>query len=654
MRKKGVLFSVMLLVITLIALTTLAVILMNQQAQIERAVGERQFELISATERGEMALNYLDLAVSFLANDAIQNISKTGGFSGETDCGEYRDVNMWNCQENETYGSFPMHSDVESSFIDFVEPELDSYLRNYEREVFPPGNYIFSVSKKGVIRGETLNPMIIHNKSFEVSFQAEPESDKNRIVWHWPPGQGGERFSGLAENFASRYSDLPYVRGGVTPYPYHVATKEKEQGNAVLEGAYIPRTQPGFDCSGFVWWTLRHMSIDVDRKTAHGFYHWAQETGEVVCDSNKNNDCWSSLEEIKEHAEPGDLFFIDPCLDNTERDVCHIAIYAGDGKIVDSSGPSDGVAVRELPPGYLPGNRWETVAIYRPNFSGLDTFDMENGDEQDVEEERIQEIEPEEQDSDFLYDDSQRESGFRYLVKPSFSIDTNYNFSVYGELRRQSLGFIENVQDCEDTKSVEDCVDELIVDVGGRDFDWFRNCTDKETLFRYRFEDVLRGCFESDCENCYCNLTLPENDLFEDFEYEFFISGNLTAEEMVLPFGEDGSENEEIETTGERKLLLAYFDEDGELVFDESEGYPFVADYDGSGQGYLELIDTEDSGSSFWNLLSGLLGRFFSGSDDELIKNIYFIKKDGKTALIGEEDLNELIAKKEDEAEEES
>ncbi len=673
MRKKGVFFSVMLLVITLISLTTLAVILMNKQAQVDRPVGERQIDLIGASERTERAFNYLDLAVSLSSKEAIHNISSGGGFITQTNCGEYRGVNMWNCRENETYGSFPMFSDVENSVINYVEPKLDVYLRNYRHEVFPPGNYIFSVSRQGLISGKALSPMVIHNKSFVSSFMADPESDRNRIVWDWPQGEGGERLSGVAEDFARRYSDLPYVLGGISPYPYHVTKEEKEKGNPVFEGAYIPSSypresgrggqsiQPGFDCSGFVWWSLRHMSIDVNRKTADGFYNWAQENGEVVCDSNNHNDCFESIEEIKENAKPGDLFFIDPCPDNPGRQVCHIAIYIGDGKIVDSSGARDGLAAREIPPGYLPGNRWETVAIYRPDYYELDNFEFKSSGSTDyIDGEEIidDSLEIEEGEAEYLaYDGPEKESGFRYLVKPSFNVDTGYNFSVYDNLRRQSLDFIEDVQNCEEKEEemrVEECVDELIVDVGGEDFDWSRNCTDKETMFRHRLEDVLRGCFESDCESCYCNLTLPENEIFDGLEYEFFISTNILSEEIVLPF-EEGDEEieeefEEKQLIPEEMVLFAYFDDEDELEFEESEGYPFIVNYDNTGKGAIEPIE---NGDGFFARIIGFFSDLLFGSDDDSINNIYFIKKEGKTAMIGEEDLNELISKKEEESEEE-
>ena len=536
MNKKGAFFSVFVFFVTFVTLISLAVILFNKQSSIEMEIGERQFEILESFERGEMALYYIDSSAKISAERAFFETAGGGGFDENSICGKYRNVTMWNCEEYEWGGSFPSISGVKDSYALRMEALLEKYLAFYSLDIIPSGNYFYSVSDDGSIEGHALSPLSIFSGDFHMSTISSPE--ENEINYDWI--DGGEFLSQQAKQQAMKYSSLPYMWGGISPYPYHVTISEKEKGNPVFQGAYVPRripsgteragqpVQPGFDCSGFVWWNLRHMGLDVGRMTASSYYKWARDNGESVCDSNQGGEaCWEEVDVLEENLKEGDLLFIDPCDSDPSRVVCHIGVYVGGGKIADSSG-GRGTSVRDIPDSYLPGNSREIVAVYRLDFDNIDRID---DDAEYVEQQ------------DFVYDPPSNKKDFVYSVDPSFSVDPGYDIEVYSKLRRDSLEFLEWVQNCQGIHGVENCVNNFVenhLNRGAEDnLKWSRDCADSETLFRHRFEDEMRSCFDAESNNCYCNITLPVDDIFDGLEYKFAIDSNPYAEEMVYHYVEE-------------------------------------------------------------------------------------------------------------------
>ncbi len=552
MNKKGVFFSVFVFVITLIALISLAAILSAKHSEIEKSIGERQMEILRTAERAEETLHYVDMAASFSAERAIFKAAKKGGFKSESLCGHYRNFTSWNCEEYEKGGSFPTHSEVKESVKNYMEPELENYLVNYDVEILPNNNYFISISDEMIVEGHASTPFIIFSSEFYESIRANPEDDK--IIYDWKNNEGGEILSQVATEYAVKYSSLPYMWGGMSPYPYSVTMEQKEKDNPVFQGVYIPEKipsgtkragqpiQPGFDCSGFVWWNLRNMGIDVNRMNAHGYYHWAQNKGEMVCDSKNGKPCPKEIESLDSELKEGDLLFIDPCTSERTRDVCHVAIYTGNGKIAESLG-GEGLELRNIPSNYLPGNNKEIVAAYRLDFSNLERYDEDSKPKKDSD--KIV-------DEEIHYDPPSNKKETIYSIMPSFTIDTNYSLSVYDKLRRTSLDFISSVEECErGFNDVETCVDtvferEIREKTKKEGIVWSRNCTNITTTYRHMFEDELRSCFDSAANNCYCNLTIPEDKMFEDFEYKFEIKKSPFAEEIVIPYSTEKKEMDEL------------------------------------------------------------------------------------------------------------
>jgi peptidoglycan DL-endopeptidase CwlO len=117
--------------------------------------------------------------------------------------------------------------------------------------------------------------------------------------------------------FASTYAGVRYVAGGRSP-------------------------QTGWDCAGFTQWVAKQYGIDIPDVS------WQQiKTGTAVSDLSQ--------------AKPGDLlFFHEPGghhHDPSSLGVNHVAIYLGDGKMVEAANPRAGTRIGPVDTQHLVGIR---------------------------------------------------------------------------------------------------------------------------------------------------------------------------------------------------------------------------------------------------------------------------------------------------------
>lgn len=118
-------------------------------------------------------------------------------------------------------------------------------------------------------------------------------------------------------SFASKYAGVRYVAGGRSP-------------------------QTGWDCAGFTQWVAKQYGIDIPDVS------WQQiKTGTAVSDLSQ--------------AKPGDLlFFHEPGghhHDPSPLGVNHVAIYLGDGKMVEAANPRAGTRIGPVDTKHLVGIR---------------------------------------------------------------------------------------------------------------------------------------------------------------------------------------------------------------------------------------------------------------------------------------------------------
>ncbi|AQQ53462.1 C40 family peptidase [Planococcus lenghuensis] len=91
-------------------------------------------------------------------------------------------------------------------------------------------------------------------------------------------------------SIAKQYAGVPYVWGGSSP--------------------------AGFDCSGFIYYTLNKAGHDIGRTNAQGYYNMADKVS---------------------NPQPGDLVFF---AGTYKAGISHIGIYLGNGKMISANGGS--------------------------------------------------------------------------------------------------------------------------------------------------------------------------------------------------------------------------------------------------------------------------------------------------------------------------
>lgn len=97
--------------------------------------------------------------------------------------------------------------------------------------------------------------------------------------------------------------------------------------------------QPGgWDCSGFVYFVAQKAGMTDVPMGSHEQYNWAAQNGKLNTDPNSINS-----------LQPGDLIFFDTGFSSRGgNNASHVAIYLGDGKIIDAANPNDGTRIIDL------------------------------------------------------------------------------------------------------------------------------------------------------------------------------------------------------------------------------------------------------------------------------------------------------------------
>ena len=103
---------------------------------------------------------------------------------------------------------------------------------------------------------------------------------------------------------AQQYQNYPYTRGGQSP-------------------------QKGFDPSGFVYWCLREMGLDVKHRTSAGY---------------SEEEKWQKITRLSE-LEPGDLLFFKTGDNENINCVC---IYLGNNRMIYPSTSKQAIIVAEI------------------------------------------------------------------------------------------------------------------------------------------------------------------------------------------------------------------------------------------------------------------------------------------------------------------
>jgi len=526
MTKKASLFSWALVFVGLIILTSAMVIMIEKKNRFVDdeglfTIGSKQYKLLGMYQKGENALLFVDLAAKYSVYDSLYYLGLNGGYSNTTLCGDYLGYPIWVNGTGINKNCFP---DFKRSFTELMQDNMNKWLSNYPETYFPKDNYEFSLLDNSIL-GIALEPIQIIEEY--VRGIGNPNDKDNEIQYC----DSGDCVAKRAKYYAKLYGSLPYVWGGESPYTYDVSVKDQlEKGeDSVFYGISLTKYQPpgsawsgrltvpGFDCTGFVWWILKHSGIELFyRDSAYGLYIQAKRRATLIC-SLDTSPCTKRT--IKRYAEPGDVLFIDPC---EERGICHAAIYIGNNQIVESIGTS-GPVIRDIPNWYYPGGEYEIHSIYRPNYQSS------------------YEAPVTEEEEDVRYDAPiEPATSAQYSVKPSFRVPIDHGLNVYNkifEIINKSNGLIADSLVCElRGYFLSDCI-ELEMDAinANPDLVWSINCDqDKERMF-YTFIEEYLDCLNAIDNDCVCNLSLDYQESFENKEYE--INVNQDSSNIIFSLG---------------------------------------------------------------------------------------------------------------------
>ena len=153
----------------------------------------------------------------------------------------------------------------------------------------------------------------------------------------------GGQFMGLREEFVKNVqreveNNSMYVWGGQGELMENLSPKKLEQMETskknvqrilihlseVYDNTIGLKNVRVFDCSGLITYHLMKLGILKSDTTANGLYKWCKPT-------------------TKKELQKGDLVF-----KVTDGKAVHVAVYAGDNKLVESVGRDDGVKNTEL------------------------------------------------------------------------------------------------------------------------------------------------------------------------------------------------------------------------------------------------------------------------------------------------------------------
>ncbi|WP_091235738.1 C40 family peptidase [Anaerobium acetethylicum] len=182
---------------------------------------------------------------------------------------------------------------------------------------------------------------------YEIEMLEEIMSPENLVLLGYPDGTGAsmegantvselsvsqkaEIVSGITDQKAKQAVSFALSKVG---YPYSQAYRDS--------GSY-------YDCSSLAYYSWRAAGVDISfggATTAAAEGQGLEEAGKTV---------------TYEELQPGDLIFYSYCSNGRYKDISHVAVYAGSGKVVEAANERIGVVYRDVP------NPGSIVLIGRP------------------------------------------------------------------------------------------------------------------------------------------------------------------------------------------------------------------------------------------------------------------------------------------------
>jgi hypothetical protein len=295
--------------------------------------------------------------------------------------------------------------------------------------------------------------------------------------------------------------------------------------------------------------------------------------------------------------------FIDSCSGKT---VCHIGVYAGDSKIIESAG-SSGIVPRDIPKSYYFGEKIGMKAIYRPIFGKASGQTAQSNILANSASQTAQS--PSTSAETSVFDAPIEGDSMIYSLTPSFKFHKEYDIKAYDVLKTEAKALIKESLACENNgiDLIGSCIKEGLV---GKHIS--QDCQEPIKTNVYNdFVDKVFSCVQSDLQSeCICDITptIPESDNGSKFE---FIVKNSETGVFVLQKKDIRSENEYVLSGAELKNTK-------------------------SKNGAIEIMPAENYNLVFLYSVSGTLTAEVNGINAG--KKLYIYKNGTTTSLLSEQD----------------
>ncbi len=158
-KKAAMPFNMIIVVMTAVILVYAWAQLNYKYNSFNEIIGEKQYKLLAAYNKGENALLYIDLSAKYSLQQAVYDLAKSGGIqeisdisldepSATWECGEYYGTNVWlevkksdgKYNEKECFDESSARNNLKYGF----DKKLNQFLANYPEKI-PTSNYDYEI-----------------------------------------------------------------------------------------------------------------------------------------------------------------------------------------------------------------------------------------------------------------------------------------------------------------------------------------------------------------------------------------------------------------------------------------------------------------------------------------------------------------------------
>jgi soluble lytic murein transglycosylase-like protein len=268
--KKAFLFSISLVLVTVIVLVSALIVLNKVREPLKEKIGERQFQLISLYQKGESIKFFIEQAAKIAARETAIILAKSGGFATDGKCSDYISYNLWN------QGCFP---DYETEFRNLFNVQFGKHLLAYGEL---PVDYFSSVTSEEplTVVSNANSPIVLDIQRQLVAPPTKPQSQPITQV----PQVIAKNEKNLIQNIYSLYGQI--IRNARLNYP--TVDEALIAGTIAQESAGNPSAISPTGCAGLMQFCYATAKAYFNQVTA------CDCTGKRQCElnhaCNANND----------------------------------------------------------------------------------------------------------------------------------------------------------------------------------------------------------------------------------------------------------------------------------------------------------------------------------------------------------------------------